>query len=214
MFIGHFAVAMAAKRALPHVSLAVLVVAAQLADLLWPVFLAVGLEHVEITNNPNPFLTLQFISYPYSHSLLWLTAWGVLFGVLCRLTLGTRRVMWIVAALVLSHWVLDVATHRPDVPLLPAGPKIGFGLWNSPSLTVAVEGAMYIAGVWIYLQAAPAPHRWRFLAFVIVLAIAYGANLVSPAPPSVRAVYLSMLIVAPLLVWWSWWADRRQRRSS
>jgi hypothetical protein len=48
MFVGHFAVAFAAKPAAPRASLSTLMVAAALADLLWIVFLVAGLEHVEI----------------------------------------------------------------------------------------------------------------------------------------------------------------------
>jgi hypothetical protein len=58
VFIGHYAVALAAKRAVPRTSLGTLFAAASLADLLWPIFLLLGWERVLVTSDPNPFLTL------------------------------------------------------------------------------------------------------------------------------------------------------------
>src|SRR5689334_3698801 len=80
MFVGHFAVGFAAKRAAPETSLAVLFVAAQLADLLWPLLVAIGVEQVRIDLGNTAFTPLDFVSYPYSHSLALLILWGVVLG--------------------------------------------------------------------------------------------------------------------------------------
>jgi len=48
VFIGHFAVAFAAKRAVPEVSLGTLFLAAQLADLVWPTLVLLGFEQFAI----------------------------------------------------------------------------------------------------------------------------------------------------------------------
>src|SRR5215813_8438016 len=121
MFIGHFALGLAAKRATPRVSLAVLFAAAQLADVLWPIFVAVGLEQVRIDPGNTLVTPLDFVSYPWSHSLAMLLVWGAAFGWL--VAVGARREAFVViAALVVSHWVLDYVTHRPDMPLYPGGP--------------------------------------------------------------------------------------------
>ena len=50
----------------------------------------------------------------------------------------------------LSHWVLDFAVHRPDLPLWPAGPKVGLGLWNSIPGTFIVEGLFKIFAAFRY----------------------------------------------------------------
>src|SRR4030095_4739972 len=101
MFIGHLAVGLAAKRYAPQTSLATLFAAAQLADLLWPVFLALGLEHVRFDPAPSPFLRLDFIDYPYSHSLLALIVWGLVLGGIYRGLTGTRALR-VIAMLVVS----------------------------------------------------------------------------------------------------------------
>src|SRR5262249_12597910 len=151
---GHFALGFAAKRAAPRVSLAVLFGAAQLADVLWPFLVAAGLEQVRIEPGNTAFTPLNFISYPYSHSLLLLLVWAILGGsASARFTRASAATAALLAALVVSHWVLDFATHRPDMPLYPGGPKVGLGLWNSVPATIAIESALYIAALWIYARA-------------------------------------------------------------
>src|SRR6516165_2939740 len=103
MFIGHFAVGLAAKRAAPRLSLAVLFASAQLADILWPIFLAIGLEHVRIDPGNTAITPLDFVSYPYSHSLALLIIWGVVFGWLVAVRLRPG-VFGVIVALVVSHW--------------------------------------------------------------------------------------------------------------
>jgi len=83
-FVGHFALGFAAKRVTPRVSLAVLFLAAQLADVLWPELVAAGVERVRIDPGNTAFTPLNFISYPYSHSLLLLAVWGMALGLAFR----------------------------------------------------------------------------------------------------------------------------------
>src|SRR5688500_398942 len=118
MFIGHFAAAMAAKRVAPGVSLGWLVAAAQLPDLLWPVLLLAGVERARIAPGDPAFTPLAFDHYPWSHSLLMVALWGALLAGLHRWRRGgVAGGSIVLAALVVSHWVLDWVTHRPDLPL-------------------------------------------------------------------------------------------------
>jgi hypothetical protein len=210
MFIGHFAVGFAAKRVLPDVSLAALFAGAQLADLVWPFCLALGLEEVEIVPGSNPLLVLNFIRYPYTHSLVTLIVWGVVFGWICRVLFGGRRTVAIIAMLVVSHWVLDVVTHRPDMPIYPGGPTVGLGLWNSVPSTLGVEVAMYVTGAWLYAtftRARDSAGRWGFVSLAVLLGAAYLASLMGPPPPSVPALYASAIVGSGVILLWSWWAD-------
>jgi hypothetical protein len=213
MFIGHFALGLAAKRATPNLSLAVLFAAAQLADILWPVFVAVGLEQVRIDPGNTAFTPLDFVSYPYSHSLVLLAVWGIGMAFLCRVFWPARLVVPVIAGLVVSHWVLDVVTHRPDMPVYPGGPRLGLGLWNSVAATVAVEVPMFLAGVWIYTRATRARDRigrWAFVSLVATLFLIYVANLFGGPPPSIRALWITALSGFLLFTAWSWWADRHR----
>src|SRR5438093_7074059 len=154
MFIGHFALGFAAKPVAPRVSLAVLFAAALLADLLWPLLVASGVERVRIDPGNTAFTPLDFVSYPYSHSLVMLVVWGVVLAALHGLGASRDgRTFAVLVALVVSHWLLDFVTHRPDMPLYPGGPTVGLGLWNSVGGTLVVELAMYGAGLWMYLRA-------------------------------------------------------------
>ncbi len=213
MFIGHIALSLAAKPVTPRVSLAVLLLASQFADVLWPILLGAGLEQVQIDPGNTAFTPLDFVSYPYSHSLLLLVVWGVLLGLLCASRMGGNRVVFMaVSGLVVSHWVLDAVTHRPDMPLYPGGPKLGLGLWNSIPATVTIELIMYGAGLWLYLRATrarDAAGRWGFLSLATFLVLAYFANLFS-APPSVPVLWPSAIVGALVLTLWSWWADRHR----
>ena len=212
MFLGHYALGLAAKRVTPGLSLGVLFGAAQLADILWPFLLALGLEQVRIDPGNTAFTPLDFVSYPYSHSLLLLIVWGLAMGwIFAR---RHRHGIAIVAALVVSHWLLDVITHRPDMPVYPGGARVGLGLWNSVAMTVAVELPMFIAGVWLYLgatRARDAIGRWGLVLLVSTLLLIYvGDALSSAAPPSVRDLTVVAAIGGLLFTAWSWWADRHR----
>lgn len=210
MFIGHFALGLAAKRTTPRVSLGILFVAAQLADLLWPVFVALGLEQVRIDPGNTAFTPLDFVSYPYSHSLVFLVMWGVLLAGLCRPFARGRRAFVIISALVVSHWVLDFVSHRPDMPLYPGGPKLGLGLWNSIPATIAIEVPLFAAGLWIYTRVThprDAIGRWAFGSLIVSLLAIYVANIFSPPPPSVKALWIVAIAGGILFTLWSRWAD-------
>jgi hypothetical protein len=212
MFIGHFAVGLASKRVAPRASLGVLLAAPNLLDLLWPVFLLLGWEQVRIDPGNTAFTPLDFVSYPISHSLVTACGWGVLFALLYWGATRYTRGAIVIGLSVVSHWVLDFVTHRPDMPLYAGGPRVGLGLWNSVPATIAVEVAMYAAGAWLDLSMTRARDRvgtyalWSFLAFGL---LTYVANILSPPPPSAH-----MIAVAALALWlvplWGWWIDRHR----
>jgi len=211
MFIGHYALGLAAKRLAPRTSLGTLFVAPTLADLLWPIFLLLGWEHAHVVPGPNPFLTLWLDDYPISHSLLTLIVWGALFGFLYYRRRGDRRAALVIGLLVVSHWVLDFITHRPDEPLYPGGPEVGLGLWNYPVATVIVESTMLLAGIVLYLRNTrprDAIGRWGFWGLIVVLAGSYYSTLFTPTPTDMRALAIFGIIFAWVFVLFAWWVDR------
>jgi membrane-bound metal-dependent hydrolase YbcI (DUF457 family) len=213
VFIGHYALGFAAKRWAPRTSLGTLFVAPTLADLLWPIFLLLGWEHAHVVPGPNPFLTLWLDDYPISHSLFTLIVWGVLFGYLYQRRSGDKRAGVVIALLVVSHWVLDFVTHRPDEPIYPGGPEVGLGLWNSVAGTVIVESVMLIAGVAVYLRttrARDAIGRWGLWALVLLLAVSYYGSLFSPTPMDTNALAIGGLIFELVFVIVAWWVDRHR----
>ena len=214
MFIGHFAAALAAKRAAPRAALGWLVVACQLPDIIWPVLLLVGVERARIEPGNTAFTPLAFDHYPWSHSLLLVGVWAVALAAFYRLRGGPRRESFVIAALVVSHWLLDWITHRPDLPLVPGGgPRLGLGLWNSVVATLAVEVILFAIGVWVYSRATTPRDRtgrWAWIALVAFLVVIHGANAVSPPPPNMTVVAVGGFAIW-LLVWWAAWVDRHRR---
>lgn len=210
MFLGHYAVALAAKRTAPRTSLGTLFFAAQLADMAWPVFLLAGWERVRIAPNPDPFLNLAFDAYPISHSLLTLAAGGVLLASLYGMVTGYARGAVVVALAAASHWLLDFATHRPDMPLYPGGPVVGLGLWNSVAGTIAVEGSMFLVALWLYARGTRARDRvgrYGFWGLMALLVLSYVSSLLAGPPPSVRGIAIGGVVFGWLFVLWAGWAD-------
>src|SRR2546421_8040146 len=171
MFIGHYALALAAKRVAPRASLGALFAATSFADLVWPVFLLLGWEQAHIVPGPNPLLTLWLDSIPISHSLVTLIGWGALFGFAYRARTGDGRGARVLALLLLGHWGLDFVTHRPDMPLYPGGRGLGLGLWNSVSGTVVTESVMSPAGLWLYAAGTRARDGFRRYGFWALIAV-------------------------------------------
>lgn len=212
MFMGHFAIGFAAKPAAPRVSLMVLFAAAQLADLVWPFLVALGIERVRIVPGATAFTPLDFVSYPYSHSLLFLGIGGIVFGAICAGVVRDRRILLVVFALVVSHWVLDWIAHRPDMPLFPGGARYGLGLWHSVPGTIAVELTMFAVGVGMYVRstrARDAVGRRAFAAFVGFLLAVYAANM-GPPPSGVMALVITAIAGVGVLLSWAWWFDRHR----
>ena len=213
MFVGHFAVGFASKRLAPRASGGVLLAAPLFLDLLWPIFLATGLESVRIDPGNTAFTPLDLHDYPWSHSLVTSLAWSVLFALGYYAFSRYRRGALVVGAGVFSHWVLDFVTHRPDMPLYPGSAvSVGLGLWNSRAGTMLVESAMFVAGVWIYARTTRARNRIGAIAFwamVLLLAVLYVSTAFGPPPPSVKAIEV-LGLVAWLFVPWAWWFDRHR----
>src|SRR6185369_9312015 len=160
MFIGHFAVAFAAKPAAPSVSLGTLFFACEWVDLVWPLFLLIGLERVEIRPGITAFTPLDFLYYPWTHSLLMGVFWAVAFGLLYLSVRKSGKSALLVGIVVLSHWFLDLVAHRPDLPLAPGGEaRWGLGLWNSIPATLLVKVSLFVAGVALYVWRTRAMDR-------------------------------------------------------
>lgn len=212
MFIGHFALGLAAKRVAPRTSLGTLFAAAQLLDLVWPALLLLGVEQVRVEPGNTPFTPLDFVKYPWTHSLALALVWSVAFGVVYWRRTRYARGAWVVGALVLSHWVLDFVTHRPDLPLAPGATRVGLGLWYSVTATLFVEGGLFIAGSALYATATRPRTRagsvglWALLSVLVGI---YLGNVLGPPPPSQAAIG-----VAGLLLWlflpWAAWVDRKR----
>jgi hypothetical protein len=213
MFLGHYAVALASKRAAPAVNLGVLILAAQFLDLIWPLFVLAGIEHLRIAPGNTAFTPLDFSYYPWTHSALTAAVWSLGFALVYAAFRREARGAIVVAVAVFSHWVLDFITHRPDLPLAPGSDiKVGLGLWNSVGVSIALELLLWSAGVALYISVTRRRNRRGSIAFwslVGLLTLIFFANVFGPPPPNVAAVAWSAMLLW-LLPLWGWWIDRNR----
>ena len=214
MFIGHFGVGFAAKRIDNKPSLGTLFIATQFIDLLWPFFLILGIEKVEIKPGISAMNPFDFTYYPFSHSLLGVLVWALLFGVVYFLFKKNFKSALVLGALVISHWVLDLIVHIPDLTIFPGGSiKVGFGLWNSVTATIIIEGLIFLVGIYLYFKSTKAENKkgkFALWSLVIFLILVYVMNIIGPPPNSAEAIgYVGLsqwLIIA-----WGYWADRNRK---
>jgi hypothetical protein len=206
MFLGHFAVALGAKRLAPAVSLGTLFVCCQLADLIWPTLVLLGVERVAVDPGHTAFTPLAFEFYPYSHSLVALSVWAAVAGLIYRRATGAGLgAVSVLVLVVLSHWLLDVLSHRPDLPLTIRGEtRLGAGLWNSVPGTLVLEGLLFAVGLWSYVRLTRARDRTGRLGLwllVAVLVVSYLAAAFGPPPPSSAAVAWAAQAIWGLTLW-------------
>jgi membrane-bound metal-dependent hydrolase YbcI (DUF457 family) len=212
MVIGHFGFGLGAKKFAPKVSLGSLFLAVQWADLLWPTLLLLHLEHVSIGTG-DPHFPFNFDKYPITHSLLMGIVWGLCFAVLRWLFYKDWRGALVLGICVVSHWVLDLVVHGPDLPLYPGdSPKVGLGLWASPLGTALVEGALFVTGMVLYLRTTRARNgvgKWSFWLLVVLLVLGHLAGLYAPMPSNVDGIGWGGQIQW-IFVGLGYWVDRNR----
>lgn len=217
MFVGHFGLGLAGRAAAPRTSLGTWFLSVQLADLLWPIFLLLGWEHVRIVP-ANRLLPLDFYDYPITHSLLGELGWAALFAAV-YLALRRRdpapdrlRAALLLGAGVVSHWLLDLLVHVPDLPIVPGGRLYGLGLWKAPAIEIPLEAMIYVLGIIAYLRATRARDgigRYGLLLLLLFLPAVWLGSLLGPPPPSVPGLARTMLSLW-LVVLWAGWVDRHR----
>lgn len=210
MFIAHFGVGFGAKAAAHRVSLGTLFLASQFIDLIWPTLLLLGIERVNIITDGSRNPPLDFVYYPYSHSLLTVVGWAVLFAAIHFVVRHNRNGALILGLAVISHWLLDLAVHYPDLPLYPGnGMRLGFGIWSSPLIALTLELVIFAAGLRLYLRntsPSDATGKWSLWSLVAVLLLIQIGNVFGAPPPSATAI--AWVGQAQwLLVAWGYWVD-------
>jgi len=214
MFIGHFAVAFAAKKVAPKASLGTMVLAAAFLDVVWPVLVLLGIERFRIVPGFTAINPFDFTYYPWSHSLLMTLVWSLLVALVYFASSRDRAGTVWVGLVVASHWVLDFVSHRPDMPLYPGGStRLGLGLWQSIPATFAVEGLLFAAGIAVYVQATKSKDRigniawWAFVGLLLAL---YIPGPWASRPPSENTVAIFGIVALLIFGPWAYWIDRHR----
>jgi membrane-bound metal-dependent hydrolase YbcI (DUF457 family) len=175
--------------------------------------LLLGIEKVSIEPGNTDFTPLNFVSYPFTHSLLAVLIWALLFGGIYYFVKKDRRSATLLALMVISHWFLDLVVHRPDLPLsLEEETKVGLGLWNSKAATIAVELLIFSVGIALYKGISRATNKtgeYALWALVIFFLMIYFLSAFGDPPPNATVIgYLGM--AQWLFVLWAYWVDRNR----
>ena len=208
MFTGHYSVSFAARAAEKRIPLWLLFIAVQLIDVLWAIFVLVGIEKVRIVPGITASNALDLYYMPYTHSLLGVLCWSALAYAVCQFlpSLSGKRTGSILAAAVFSHWILDLIVHRPDLALYDSVGKMGLGLWNYRGAAFVLEMAVLFAGAAMLYRTAT--HRGRLIGFVIFLAaLQVFGTFFFPPPPSDHAAAMTALLSYVVLALIAWWVE-------
>lgn len=212
MFIGHFGVGLAAKSLAPKTSLGTLVLAALFSDVLWIFFAYAGLEHVAIKPGITAVNALDLYDIAFSHSLATNVVWAAAFAGLYFLVRRYWRGAWVIFAVVISHWLLDFVSHRPDMPLAPGGHTVlGLGLWNHRLATFVVEGGIWLLGIIFYLRTTRPSNRagsYGFWIMVTLLSALWAVSLRGTPPPNLTAVKTVNSVMFAITLAWAYWMNR------
>ena len=205
MFIGHWAPALAAASRRSTPSLGTLFVAGQLVDWAFFGLVLLGVEHMRFSPGISVMNPMDLYHMPYTHSLLGSGLFALAFAAAIWLASRSRAAALLGGAVVLSHWLLDLLVHVPDLTIAGNPPKLGMGLWNYPAVEMPLELAITFGALWLYVRARrPAPIRVIVLA-ALLLAF-QGFNWFGPAEPEVTPATSVLAFVAyglvTLAAWW------------
>jgi len=209
MFIGHYGVSFALKRAAPRVSLGTLFLAVQFVDILWAVFILLGIEKARVVPHFLAASPLDLYYMPYTHSLAGSLFWSVVAGAAYFAFAGKLRFeAAIVGVAVFSHFVLDLVAHGPDLAVYDSKFKMGLGLWNYLGATFAVEALLVIGGVALWLTSHSRSRVTAVIVFAVVLIAIAAASLFGPMPGSIAGVAVFAEISYFALAGVAFWIDR------
>ena len=219
MFIGHYGVALAAKKAEKNISLGLLFIAVQFVDILFCIFVLLGIEIVTISPGITETNPLEFVHYPFTHSLAASFVWAILVYLGFRFiprkgNLNKNSVALIMGMAVLSHFFLDLITHIPDLPVLGSDSlKMGFGLWNYLAASYLVEAGVFLGGLWMYLKTTKGTSfggKYGMILFAIALLIMNLINFLGPPPPNVQMLAFVGLANYMALSAIAFWLDKKR----
>ena len=216
MFVGHIGIGLAVARAERRANVGVFIAAALLLDLVLWLFILLGWESVSIPADFAATHQPEFV-FPYSHGLAASLAWSAIAAAAAcvgyaRLQAARWRVAALIAAAVFSHWLLDALVHRPEMPLAgAASAKVGLGLWNGMPVALAVEAAIAVVGLLLFIPGSRLSRR-KALALaslsVVTVAFTVAGMTIAPAPPSALAMAGTSLVTLVAVCGLAFWLGR------
>jgi hypothetical protein len=218
MFIGHYAPAFVAASSKRSPRLGSLFIAAQLVDIAFFSFLLLGIEKMRTLPGATVMNGMDLYFMPYTHSLVGAVLWGVAFALAIRATGRDWTAGLIGGAVVVSHWLIDLLVHRPDLTLAGSPPALGFGLWNQPWVEMPLELAFAFGGLaWYVSKTVPLGRAGRisWVALAVGMAALQAVNWLTPQPDHVGPApastgWLGLFAYGILFVLAQWVAHSRR----
>ena len=163
--VDHAATALLFKRRYPTVPITSILISVQAMELAWIGLNYLGIEHTATNDTVRSVADIHLAYMPYSHSVgtavgAALLAWLIIEKGFGRALLGRAVGLGIV-----SHLILDLATHGHDIVLWPglATPKLGLGLYAAAPLAAFFVELVYGVFCWYVYRGGPG-----LLAFIII----------------------------------------------
>lgn len=181
-----------------------LFLAVQFIDVIWALFIFIGIEKAEISNAvPGTPLNLFFM--PYTHSLIGAIFWSIIAFIIVRYVPIMKSRSFnkaiIIAAAVFSHWILDLLVHTSDLPLWLNEHKIGFGLYEHAMISFSLEVILIILGCLMYIGISSSKGMiGRIGVYVLIaLLIVIGINSVWGISPPIEKVAAGFLLISYII---------------
>jgi hypothetical protein len=212
MFVGHYSVSFAARRASNDIPLWVWFVAVQWLDLFFMVFVLTGVEKMRIVPHFTESNALELYSMPYSHGLVGAVVLSVVFAAVVAAFLPAARrpgALALLAVAVFSHWILDFIVHTPDLALFDPQTKVGLGLWNHLAIELPLELILIVLFGWLYARGADAVRRRRTWILIAVMVILQVYSTFGPTPTSTTAFAITGLVAYVLFIVLAHWVERK-----
>jgi len=216
MFVGHYGVSYGAKAVEQRVPLWIFFVAVQFLDVLWAIFVLLGIEKVRIVPGITATNPLDLYYMPYTHGLPGALLCSVIAAVLYHVWIGRSdggRGSVLVGVAVFSHWLLDLLVHRPDLPLWADRYKVGLSLWNYPVLAFTLEALALFAGTWLYLRSTRRTAKAGTAGFVLFgfgLLLVQAMTFFGSPPTSATAAAVTALVAYAGVAAVAAWLERKR----
>ncbi|MBR0552164.1 hypothetical protein [Stakelama marina] len=214
MFIGHYAPAFVAATSKRSPGLGTLFVAAQLVDIGFFSFVLAGAEHMRIVPGITRMNPMDLYDMPWTHSLAGSAGWAVLFALIVWAWKRDLTAAALAGAVVLSHWLLDLLVHRPDLTLAGSPPKFGLGLWNFPAIEMPLELLLAFGALGYYAvrtRARGATGTLSLAILAIILATVQAIDWFGPEPERLTpAIPITALVAYAVLAVLAGWNERKR----
>ena len=214
MFVGHYSAALAAAAHPKAPKLGTLFIAAQLIDFGFFGLLLTGAERMRLVPGFTAMNPMDLYHMPWTHSLAGAIIWAAAFGAIVWLWQKSRAAAVIAGAVVVSHWLLDLLVHAPDLTLWGSPPRLGLGLWNHPLIEMPLEMGLLLGGAWLYARATRGT-GWPLPVLLVALFALQAFNWFGPPPERVDLAFSLLAFVGyGIAAGLAWWVARGRTRAA